>query len=71
MISVSESAAAKAVQELIETGHLRQERKGRNYGRVASREKVVSLTRYDTESSAGNPELPIEVWKKKDRNPLL
>jgi len=68
MIGISESVAAKAVQELIDTGHLRQERKGLNLGRVATRERIVSLTRYDTETSAGDPDLPIAVWKQKHSN---
>lgn len=68
MIGVSESVAAKAVNELIDTGHLRQERKGRNLGRVATREKIVSLTRYDTETSAGDPDFPIAVWRRRHSN---
>lgn len=68
MIGVSEAAARKAVQELIEKGHVKQERKGSNYGRVATRERIVSLTRYDTEASVGDPELPTSTWRKKLRN---
>ncbi len=68
MIGVSESVATKAVQELIDTGQLSQERKGRNLGRVATRERIVSLTRYDTEASAGDPEWPITVWKNRYSN---
>ena len=68
MINISESVAAKAVQELIDTGHFRQERKGQNLGRVATRERIVSLTRYDTETSAGDPDLPIKVWRERHSN---
>jgi DNA-binding MarR family transcriptional regulator len=65
MIGVSEATAAKAVNELIEKGHLRLERRGRNYGRVATRERIVSLTRHDTETVRGDPELPIKLWRKR------
>ena len=71
MISVSEASASKAVQELVEAGHFKLERHGRNYGRVASRERVISLTRYDTELTVGDPDLPIRVWREKDRNTLV
>lgn len=64
-INVSEKTAAKLVDELVEKGHLREERKGRNRGFTKTRERVASLTRYDTEMHAGNPELPIEVWNAK------
>lgn len=64
-INVSEKTASKLVDELIDAGHLREERKGRNSGCVKTRERVVSLTRYDTEMHVGDLSLPIEVWKKK------
>lgn len=55
----------KAVDELIRTGHLRLERRGASTGPVATRERVVSLTRYDTETVKGDPELAIKAWKKR------
>ena len=68
MIHVSEPAATKAVDELIKAGHLRLERPGTNIGRVASRERVVSLTRFDTETARGEPDLPKKLWKKRISN---
>ena len=65
MISVSEKTAAKLVDELIDAGHLREERQGRNRGCVKTRERVASLTRFDTEMHAGKPGWPIEVWQAK------
>lgn len=64
MIGVSEKTAKKVVDELIEKGHLREQRAGRNRGFVKTRERVVSLTRYDTETSVGDPKLPIKIWKQ-------
>jgi hypothetical protein len=63
-VNVSEKTAIKLVDELIVKGHLREERRGRNYGMAKTRERVVSLTRYDTEISCGEPERPILVWEK-------
>lgn len=65
LINVSEKTAKKLVDELLDAGHLREERMGRNRGCVKTRERVASLTRFDTEMHAGNPLLPIEVWKAK------
>lgn len=65
MIGVSDATAAKAVNELINGGHLRVERRGRNIGRVATRERIVSLTRHDTETAKGDPDLPIKLWRKR------
>lgn len=64
LIGVSAKTAKRIVDELIEAGHLQEERKGCNRGNVKTRERVVSLTRYDTETCAGNPNKPIEVWCK-------
>lgn len=58
------ATARKAVDELMARGFLRQERKGGNRGNAASRERVASLTRYDTEAVAGDPNLPIKTWKR-------
>lgn len=63
LVDVSEKTAAKIVDELIEKGHLREERKGSNRGCVKTRERIVSLTRFDTEMHAGDPALPKSVWK--------
>lgn len=65
LISVDEKTGRKLVDELIEAGHLHEERRGRNSGMVKTRERVVSLTRYDTETRVGNPALPIELWRKR------
>lgn len=67
MILVSPSCAKRAVDELINAGHLNVERKGRAQGRTGSRERMVSLTRYATETRAGDPELPVKVWEKRVR----
>lgn len=64
LVDVSPKTASKLVDELIKAGHLREERKGRNRGQVKTRERVVSLTRFDTDTSLGDPELPLEVWRK-------
>lgn len=64
LISCSPAAANRAVDELIETGHLRIERRGSNIGHVATRERVVSLSRYDTATRKGDPEFPIKVWRE-------
>lgn len=65
MVCISEATATKAVNELIEVGQLRLERRGANIGRVATRERIVSLTRCDTETRAGDPESPVKQWQKK------
>lgn len=59
------ATARKAIDELIAGGFLREERKGRNRGKAASRERVVALTRYDTETAPGDPNLPIKLWREK------
>lgn len=64
-INVSEKTAAKIVDELIKKGHFRQEREGRNRGCVKTRERIVSLTRFDTEMHAGDPDLPIRLWREE------
>lgn len=72
LIDVDPKTAKKLVDELIEKGHVREERKGRNRGLVKTRERVVSLTRYDTETIAGDPSLPIKIWKlnrKQEKQP--
>ena len=65
LIGVTEKTGTKLVNELVEKGHLRIERNGRNRGQVKTRERVVSLTRYDTETSVGDPSLRIKVWREK------
>lgn len=65
MLNISEKTAKKVVDELIEKGHLWEQREGRNRGLVKTRERVASLTRYDTESQAKDPELPIIIWQKQ------
>lgn len=67
MIGASEATAKRAVDELIKTGHARIERKGKNRGPNATRERAVSLTRWNTETAAGNPSRPIEIWEKRNR----
>lgn len=62
-IGCSPTAGKKAVDELIQTGHLSLERRGGNSGHTATRERVVSLTRYDTMTRKGNLELPIVIWR--------
>ena len=69
MIGVSEKTASKIVDELIERGHLREERKGSNTGMLKTRERVVSLTRHDSEIYAGDPELPLKVWRRRKKLP--
>ena len=68
-VGVSEKTARAAVDELIEKGHLTEERKGRTIGQRNSRERMVSLTRYDTETRKGAPDWPIEVWRRNMSNP--
>ncbi len=63
LINVSPSTATRCVDELIASGHLREERRGRNSGRVQTRERVVSLTRHDTETAKGDPDLPTKRWR--------
>jgi hypothetical protein len=63
LTSVSDKTAKRLVDELITTGHLREERKGRNRGVVKTRERVVSLTRHDTDTQKGDPALPIKRWQ--------
>lgn len=52
------------MDELIAGAFLKEERKGRSRGNAASRERIASLTRYDTETAAGDPNLPIKTWVK-------
>ncbi len=65
LIGVDAKTAKKLIDELVVKGHLRIERKGRNRGSVRTRERVVSLTRFDTETHAGDAILPIKVWREK------
>lgn len=62
------ATAKKSVNELIDGGFLKEERKGRSRGNAASRERIVSLTRYDTEVIAGDPNLPIKIWKRNSKS---
>lgn len=67
LIGVDEKTGRKLVDELVAAGHLREERRGRNRGMVKTRERVVSLTRYDTETHVGDPALPIKVWRQRKK----
>ena len=68
MVNVDEKTARAAVQELIEKGFLTEERKGRFKGERHSRERVVSLTRWDTDTRKGDPERPKKVWRDTHSN---
>ncbi|MFC7291717.1 helix-turn-helix domain-containing protein [Hirschia litorea] len=61
---VGRASVKNAIDELIEKGHLKLERKGRSFGDSRTRERVVSLTRFDTVTCAGDPDLPLKVWRK-------
>lgn len=61
-------SAKNAINELIKGGFLRVEQKGRSRGNARGRERMASLTRYDTETTTGNPDLPIELWKERNSN---
>ncbi|MAP94619.1 MAG: hypothetical protein CMK07_06670 [Ponticaulis sp.] len=63
-INVSEKTAASAIKELIDKGHIFEERVGRNTGTRASRERVVSLSRWDSDTRKGDPERPKKVWRE-------
>lgn len=64
LINVDPRTGKKLVDELVEFGFLREERKGRNRGIIKTRERAVSLTRYDTQTSVGDPDLPKKIWKE-------
>jgi DNA-binding MarR family transcriptional regulator len=68
MVNASEASAKNAVDELIDKGYLREERRGQNFGRVATRERIVALTHHDTETFKGDPDLPIKLWRKRHAN---
>lgn len=65
MCGCAPATAKKAIDELIAGCFLREERKGGSRGDSASRERVASLTRYDTDAIAGDPDLPIKTWKRR------
>ena len=65
MIGVSEKTGKKIADELIATGHFREERRGKNVGQLNTRERVISLTRHDTETNTGDPDLPVKIWRQK------
>jgi hypothetical protein len=67
----SPRTARFAIDELIEGGFLRVERKGRSDGAVSARERAVSLTRYNTDTLVGDPELPMRVWETQRHNKLI
>lgn len=67
LIGCGKVMAKKAIDELVEGGFLRVERRGRNSGTPLGRERAVSLTRYDTETAAQDPELPIKSWQRKQK----
>ncbi|WP_139792260.1 hypothetical protein [Henriciella litoralis] len=60
--------AKKAIDDLIERGFLRVEQTGRNRGKAVGRERIVSLTHYDTETAAGDPMWPITLWQRRQKN---
>ena len=64
-IGSNEKSVSSALQELIEGGHLFEERVGRNTGQRSSRERIVSLSRWDSDTRKGDPDLPKKVWRKK------
>ncbi|GJL96829.1 MAG: hypothetical protein DHS20C06_06460 [Hyphobacterium sp.] len=68
MCRCAPATAKKSVDELVEGGFLKEERKGRSRGNAASRERIASLTRYDTDTVAGDPNLPIKIWKKNSKS---
>jgi hypothetical protein len=59
------ATARKAIDELVAGSFLKEERKGRSRGNVASRERVASLTRYNTDTTVGDPDLPLKAWEKR------
>jgi DNA-binding MarR family transcriptional regulator len=67
MCGCAPNTAKKAIDELIEGGFLREERRGRSRGNAASRERVASLTRYDSDTHIGDPDLPIKTWKQRKK----
>ncbi|WP_348764426.1 hypothetical protein [uncultured Henriciella sp.] len=71
MCGCSPSTAKRSINELIAGGFLKEERKGRNQGHARSRERIVSLTRYDTETKAGDPNLPIKLWRESNKSERL
>jgi len=68
MCGCASATAKKAVDELIEGGFLRQERRGRSRGSAASRERVASLTRYNTDAIAEDPDLPMKTWERRQKS---
>ncbi|RIJ23961.1 hypothetical protein D1224_06850 [Henriciella barbarensis] len=63
--------AKLAIDELIASGFLRVERAGRNRGAAVGRERVVSLTCKDTETAAGDPDLPLKLWRQTMKSTRL
>ena len=68
MCGCAPATAKKAIDELIAGGFLKEERQGRSRGNAASRERIASLTRYHTETRAGDPNLPIKIWRKNSQS---
>ena len=66
----AQRTARLAVNELIDGGFLRVERKGRSRGALGARERAVSLTRYNTETQTGDPELPMRTWESLHRDKM-
>lgn len=64
MSNCAPATARKAIDELIASGFLKVEQTGRNRGNVAGRERTVSLTQFDSETAAGDPNLPIKLWQE-------
>ncbi|QYI99810.1 helix-turn-helix domain-containing protein [Thalassovita mediterranea] len=70
-IGCAPATAKNAIDELIEGGFLKLEQKGRNRGKASGRERIVSLTQYDTETSVGDPSLPVKTWQRKQKSAHL
>ena len=70
-IGCAPATAKKAIDELVAGGFLKVEQKGRNRGKASGRERIVSLTQYDTETSAGDPGLPLKIWQRKQKSAHL
>ena len=71
MVGCAPATAKKAIDELIAGGFLRVEQKGRNRGNASGRERIVSLTQYDTETAVGDPGLPVKTWQRKQKSAHL
>ncbi len=71
MVGCAPATAKKAVNELIAGDFLRVEQKRRNRGKASGRDRIVSLTQYDTETAVGDPGLPVKTWQRKQKSTHL